>query len=168
MCSRERLACVTEMIWCTCSPWTPPASPAQWWPGTRWRCRPSCWTSSPASPALEHPGYRRIRSSQRSGLLCSEMLQNSRWKLFIQAAEAFITIYIHHCKHPLALPENFKIFLFQYLDLDVETKMVNDNEELRKELKFWRKIRSKVGLDNWTFVEKKFSTFHDKIAVNRL
>ena len=66
------------------------------------------------------------------------------------------------------LKYSFSWELFQYMDLGASPVMRENDEELWRHLKFWREIRAMTDLDNWSFVNKKFSTFFNKIAVDRM
>ena len=61
-----------------------------------------------------------------------------------------------------------KFLLFQYLNLDVVPEMRENDQNLLKELQFWREIRQMIGMNAWNPIEKNFTRFFDKIAEDRL
>ena len=47
-------------------------------------------------------------------------------------------------------------------------EMRENDQNLMKELRFWREIRQILGLNIWKPIEKNYTKFYDKIAEDRL
>ena len=54
------------------------------------------------------------------------------------------------------------------MNLDVVPEMRENDQNLLKELQFWREIRQMIGMNAWNPIKKNFTRFFDKIAEDRL